>query len=268
MRKRCERAFIIGLDGAGGGAVREALTPHIDQLLAEGVWTYSAQTVFPSSSFPAWGAMFHGVGPERHGIDEEHPIAEDVPWPSFLKLARQAWPDGDLASFSCWEPINGRIIEPSCACHLVSLPDPELVPAVTRYIRTHDPKLVFVQLDHIDAAGHKHGYGSRAYLDQIEQHDLYLGAIVEAIRDAGWFEESLILLTSDHGGHEREHGTRDPQDMTIVWGCRGPGITRGRELESEVTITDTAAVVAHALGLPHPPAWEAKIPAGVLADPR
>jgi predicted AlkP superfamily pyrophosphatase or phosphodiesterase len=266
MQKRCERAFVIGLDGAGGGAVREAQTPQIDRLLSEGAWTYSAQTVYPSSSFPAWGALFHGVGPERHRIDEAHPCQEDVPWPSFFKLARQAWPDSELASFSCWEPINGAIIEPSCACHLVSLPDPELVPAVVAYIRTHDPKLLFVQLDHIDAAGHKHGYGSPAYLAQIAQHDLYVGAILEAIRQAGWYEGSLILLVSDHGGHERSHGTRDPQDMTIVWGCRGPGIRYGCEIEAEVSIMDTAAVVAQALGLAQPCSWEAKIPPGVLSQ--
>jgi hypothetical protein len=209
--------------------------------------------------------MFHGVGPELHQIDDMHPIAENVPWPSFLKVARQAWPDCELASFSCWEPINSAIIEPSCECHLVSMPDPELVPAVVEYIRTQDPSVVFVQLDHIDAAGHRHGYGSAAYLDQIARHDLYVGAIVEAIRDAGFYEKSLILLVSDHGGHERKHGTRDPQDMTIVWGCRGPGIAGGRELDGAVNIVDTAATVARALGLSCPPAWEARVPAGVLA---
>jgi hypothetical protein len=263
MRKPCARAFVIGLDGAGGSAVCEAETPHIDQLLGEGVWSYTAQTVYPSSSYPAWGSLFHGVGPELHRIDEAHPCAEDDPWPSFFKLARQAWPDAELASFSCWAPINGKIIEPSCGCHLVSLPDPELVAAVTDYVRTHDPKLVFVQLDHIDAAGHKHGYGSQAYLDQIAVHDTYVGAIVEAIQEAGWYEESLIVLASDHGGHERMHGTQDARDMTIVWGCRGPGIARGKELGGEVHIVDTAAVVAEALGLPRPPAWEAEVPAGV-----
>jgi phosphopentomutase len=171
-----------------------------------------------------------------------------------------------LASFSCWEPINGKIVEPSCRCHLGSMPDPELVPAVVEYIQTRDPRLIFVQLDHIDAAGHRHGYGSAAYLEQIAQHDLYVGAIVEAIRDAGFYEESLILLVSDHGGHERKHGTLDPQDMTIVWGCRGPGIAGGKALDGAVNIVDTAAVVARALGLSRPPAWKAKVPTGVWAD--
>jgi phosphopentomutase len=126
--------------------------------------------------------------------------------------------------------------------------------------------LVFVQLDHIDAAGHRYGYGSRAYLEQIAQHDLFVGAIVEAIRDAGWVEDSLILLVSDHGGHWRMHGTRDPRDMTIIWGCRGPRIARGHEIEGEVNIMDTAAVVAQSLGLSPPPAWEARVPPGVFSD--
>lgn len=263
---KCERAFVIGLDGAKGRAVCEAPTPHIDRILAEGVRTYSAQTVYPSSSFPAWGALLHGVGPERHQIDGRHPCAEDVPWPSFLKLARQAWPDCELASFSCWEPINTRIIEPSCACHLVSMPDPELVYAAAAYIRTHDPKVLFMQLDHIDAAGHVHGYGSRKYVAQIARHDAYVGILIQAICDAGVYEDSLILLTSDHGGRGRWHGGRHPDCMTIFWGCRGPGIVRGSQLEGPVNIMDTAAVVARALGLARPPGWEANFPAGVFCD--
>jgi hypothetical protein len=267
MAVKCDRAFVIGLDGAMGRAVQEAPTPHIDQLLSEGIQTYSAQTVYPSSSFPAWGAMFHGVGPEVHGIDGGRPCAEDVPWPSFLKLARRAWPDCELASFSCWEPINTRIIEPSCACHLLSLPDPELVYAAAAYIRTHDPRVLFLQLDFIDAAGHVHGYGSHRYLQQIARHDAYVGAVIEALRDASMYEDSLILITSDHGGRGRWHGSRHPDCMTIFWGCRGPGIVRGGEL-GEVNVMDTAAVVAQALGLPRPPGWEASVPAGVFCDPQ
>ena len=38
-----------------------------------------------------------------------------------------------------------------------------------------------------------------------------------------------------------------------------------RALAGSVNILDTAAVVARALGLPRPPAWETEIPAGVLA---
>ena len=45
---RCNRAFIIGLDGVIGRCVKEAYTPNIDALFSGGVKTYSAKTVFPS----------------------------------------------------------------------------------------------------------------------------------------------------------------------------------------------------------------------------
>ena len=67
-KSRCNRAFIIGMDGVIGRCVKEADTPNIDALISDGVKTYDAKTVFPSKSFQAWGAMFHGVGPLKHGV--------------------------------------------------------------------------------------------------------------------------------------------------------------------------------------------------------
>lgn len=135
----CKRAFVIGLDGAIGWAVRKAPTPNIDAVLAEGVVADSATTVFPSSSFEAWGAMFHGVGPEKHKLNGDYPCPEDVPWPSFVKVAKQARPGIECAFFSCWEPINTHIIERSCGCYCASMPDPQLAAAAGEYIRSHPP---------------------------------------------------------------------------------------------------------------------------------
>jgi hypothetical protein len=97
----CNRVFIIGLDSAIGRCVKEAYTPVIDAFIAGGTKTYSARTVYPSSSFPAWGAMFHGVGPEKHRLGDPVPCPEDVSWPSFMKLLRQERPDTRIASFIC-----------------------------------------------------------------------------------------------------------------------------------------------------------------------
>ncbi len=264
--KKCKRVFVIGLDGAIGCAVREANTPHIDAILAEGVVTYSARTGVPSASFEAWGAMFHGVGPEKHQLGGSNPISEDAPWPSFMKVSKQVRPETKCASFSCWEPINTHIIEPSCECHCVSMPDPQLVLAAADYIRRQSPDAYFMQLDFIDGAGHSHGYGSQKYIEQITATDEQAGIVLDAIRDAGVFDESLIVLLSDHGGVGKSHGSAHPDCTTIFWACGGPGVARGVELESEVNIMDTAAVITRALGLPVPDGWDAKIPVGIFED--
>jgi len=266
MQGKCKRVFVIGLDGAIGWAVREADTPNIDAILDEGVVTYSAKSVVPSASFEAWGAMFHGVGPDKHQLGGSNPISEGVPWPSFMKVMKQARPQTKCASFSCWSPINTHIIEPSCACHCVSMPDPQLVAAAADYIRSQPPEAYFMQLDFIDGAGHSHGYGSQKYLEQITATDEHAGMVLDAISDAGVFDESLIVLLSDHGGEGTSHGSAHPNCTTIFWACRGPGVARGVELASEVNIMDTAAVIAYALGLPTPAGWDANIPSGVFGD--
>lgn len=264
MQGKSKRAFIIGLDGAMGRLVREAATPHMDELFADGVVTYSAATVVPSSSFEAWGAMFHGVGPEKHKLGGSQPCPEDVSWQSFMKVAKQSRTETKCASFSCWEPINTQIIEASCECYCVSMPDPELVAAASDYIRAQQPDLFFMQLDFIDGAGHSHGYGSPKYMEQISATDALVGKMLDAIRDAGVFDESLIILLSDHGGEGTSHGSDHPDCVNIFWACRGPGVKSGIELRDEVNIMDTAAVVAEALGLPVPAGWDARTPKGMV----
>jgi arylsulfatase A-like enzyme len=146
------------------------------------------------------------------------------------------------------------------------MPDPQLVDAAEEYLRTHRPDLFFMQLDTIDGIGHSHGYGSKAYLQQVSTVDALVGRMIDAIRQAGMFDNSLFVVASDHGGFDRSHGSDHPDCMTVFWSCRGPGVARGAELDSDVNIMDTAAVVAHGLGLERPPAWDAKKPAGVFAE--
>ena len=80
------RVFIIALDGLGGYYLRNVHTPNIDRILHRGTYTYSGRTVYPSNSNEAWGSAFHGVPPQKHGIDDDHQIGENVPWPSIFKL--------------------------------------------------------------------------------------------------------------------------------------------------------------------------------------
>jgi hypothetical protein len=249
-----------------GRAMQKAETPQIDALLSEGSVTYSAQTVVPSSSFEAWGAMFHSVGPAKHRINGDSPCAEDVPWPSFMKVIKQARPDFSCASFSCWNPINTQIIEQALDCHRVSLPDPELAAAAADYIRHSPPNVYFMQFDFIDAAGHRHEYGSEKYLEQIETTDAQVGLVLDAIKDAGVFDESLIMIISDHGGTGTGHGTDHPDCLEIIWGCRGPGISRGVQLAEAINIADTSPVVLRAFGIPAPAGWDGRVPDGVFAE--
>lgn len=258
-----DRVLIIGIDGAGN-AVQEAEVPHLDEFFARGAVTFKAKAPYPTISAECWGALLHGVGPEKHGLTNEivasRPYPEDSSYPSFMKLARQKWPQDILASFCCWNPINHGIIEVSCASWQESAPDEELVESLLGFIARNDFRQLFVHLDAVDGAGHKHGYRTGPYYAQISRTDQLVGRILTAV--AALEGKTLSIICADHGGggaNPKSHGSAHPLDSEVFWSCAGPGI-QAQKIRSEFLLQDTAAVVAWAQGLAVPPAWESKLP--------
>jgi arylsulfatase A-like enzyme len=66
-----------------------------------------------------------------------------------------------------------------------------------------------------------------------------------------------VIITADHGGHERSHGTRMPEDMTVPMIFIGKSFERGKRLEGCSTL-DIAPTVAHVMGLSAEREWEGK----------
>ena len=269
----CKRVFIIGLDGLRGPAINETETPNIEAFLKNAAYSTHAQTVMPSSSYQAWGAMFHGVGPETHKIGGKTPITEDVSWPSFLKIAKQQRPELKMGAYCAWTPIIDDIIEKSCACDTLSLSDFELMPAALEYIRNEKPDIFYIHLDIVDGTGHTHGYRSEKYHEAIRLVDGWTGELIDAAKGLGDFEQTLVIVLSDHGGTEimtdkgirHSHGIDHEDCMKILWAASGPGVMPG-ELEPNFNIAATAPVVAHVLGLKAPDGWQAVVPAGLFKD--
>lgn len=265
MGKKCNRVVIIGLDGAGNG-VKDANTPNLDDLILNGASTFECQTVFPSISGECWGALHHGVTPDKHKLTNEivstKLFPEDSNYPSFMKVAKNLKPEIKLASFVSWGPINYGIIEESADCLKVSKSDDELVEEIAEYIKKKDFDILFVQLDDVDHAGHAYEYWSKEYYAQIEKSDEHVGKIVNALKEAGIYDETLIIATSDHGGggdNSKSHGSNHPKDMNIFLSCTGANIEPNFKIEEPTSIMDIPAIVFKALGLQPHENWNTKV---------
>jgi arylsulfatase A-like enzyme len=82
-----------------------------------------------------------------------------------------------------------------------------------------------------------------------------LGLILQALKDRGMYEDTIIIVTADHGGHDTSHGSDAPEDMTIPWVISGPRVLPA-QLITPIHTMDTAATAAFVLGLPLPPEWD------------
>lgn len=263
-----DKVYLIGVDGAGCFFTQTS-TPQIDRIFKNGAYNNNVITAIPTISAQCWGSMLHGVSPQAHrftnGLVGDFPVPEDHPFPSIFKIARKAYPDAKLASISNWNPINFGIIEQKLDVIMGTGNDDEVLSQVLDTIETYDPKLLFVQFDSVDGAGHKFGYGEKGHLEQITYVDSLIGQIYDAAVKKGNSENLLFMVTADHGGSpDGHHGDSTDAEKIVSFYAKGRTVKPGSFGYME--IRDTAAVVAFALGIKQPQNWSSRIPDNLFSD--
>lgn len=69
--------------------------------------------------------------------------------------------------------------------------------------------------------------------------------------------EYTVIVTADHGGHDRSHGTDMDEDMTIPMFFVGKEFEMGKEL-TNVSILDLAPTIANIMNITKAKEWEGK----------
>ena len=259
---------IIGVDGAGA-FFRDADTPVLDGIFEDGAVTYRCLTSDPTISAQCWGSLMTGVTPAFHRLSnsyiDAHPYPADSPFPTFFRVVREAMPDAALGSFCNWNPINVGIVEDGLGVTKGTAPgDSALTDMICKYVKNERPAVLFVQFDEVDGAGHGHGYGGKEHLAQLHTEDGYIGRIRDAYSDSGILDDTLFIVTADHGGKGNSHGGLTDAEKYVMWAAAGKTVTPGEIRDME--IRDTAAVVLWALGLSdrQPETWTARVPSGLF----
>ena len=175
-------------------------------------------------------------------------------FPTIFGVLREQRPGAEIATFHQWQGF-ARLVEPSAPSVIENGGDAaDTVKRAVAYLATHKPDLLFVHLDNIDDALHHEGHLTPAYLAAIAEADRLTGLLLAALDRNGMRAQTVVLLTADHGGRGKGHGGESMQELEIPWILSGPGVRRG-ELRMPVNTFDTAATLAHILGLKPPPCW-------------
>lgn len=229
--------------------------PNLQSLRARSAYTTSASSVMPSMTLPCHTSIFYSVPPARHGVTSNvwSPMAR--PLPGLVEVVKSA--GLKAASIYNWEQLRdlnrpGSMYY-SYFCDNCYSPDGDdrLVDEAIRFFGNGGADFVFFYFGTVDVAGHNFGWLSPQYIGQAERVDAALGRLLATLP-----ENFSIVLQSDHGGHDRNHGTDCPEDMTIPWMVSGRGVARNYEITTPVSLLSTAPTIAHLMGIPKPVEWE------------
>ncbi len=269
---RAEHVFVISFDQAAPFNIANAEMPLFKAMAAEGAHTWEAYTIVPSLTLPSHVSMLTGVGIQKHQIlwNEWDATRPKLSVPTVFHLAKER---GLTTAMIAAKP---KFITFREAGGLDTFVIPEnakaagIGAAVAELLKKQPPNLVFIHFADPDSTGHQFGVNSPEKMQALADCDQALGVIRTAIAAAGIVDSSVVILTSDHGGHDRPdaeiadrvkrglppspgtHGAADSSDVIIPWIAWGKGAKHGFTITAPVVQYDTAATALWLLGVPVP----------------
>ncbi len=204
------KVLIIGIDGCRPDALAAANTPNLDQLMANGTFTYNARTIPPTWSGPGWSSMLTGVWYTKHGVSDNTFFGSNYEeYPHFFNRIETFNPSLYTASIVHWGPINNTIMDQADFQQTFDS-DVAVSNSAVNLLQTGNPDILFLHYDDVDHAGHADGFSTTvpSYIAAIEGVDTNLGPVLTALNNRSTIanENWIIMVSTDHGGSGTGHG--------------------------------------------------------------
>lgn len=263
-----EHVILIGLDGWGSYSVEKAEMPNVKALMEQGASTLQKRAVLPSSSAVNWASMFMGACPELHGYTEWGSKTPEIPsrvkiendiFPTIFQLLRKAEPHAEIGCLYEWDGIK-HLVDTLSTSHYAQTPDnrkytDELKNMACTYIKEKKPMLAGIVFDNPDHVGHDSGHDTPQYYANLKELDKYVGEIIEATKESGIYDNTIFIVTSDHGGINKGHGGKTLMELETPFIIAGKGIRKGITIEQSMMQFDCASTIARIFRLEQPQVW-------------
>jgi predicted AlkP superfamily pyrophosphatase or phosphodiesterase len=218
------------------------------------------------------------MGPDKHQVlwNDYMPIRGFVKVPTIFSLLkandpqavtglfagkvkfRHLWLDGSLDVFDFGGPQTRAPIAGTPEIEKDKKPSQLVAKLASAWVKERKPALAFIHFSDPDTAGHKSGWGSPEQKEAFKVTDQALWQFIQALKEAGIADSSVVIISADHGGHDKTHGENIPDDMIIPWIAWGKGVKKGFSITAPVTTYNTAATALWLLDVPVPADFDGK----------
>jgi hypothetical protein len=252
------RAILITVDGLRYDVVTDDSMPTCARLLREGAATLDAESLEPTFTIPNHVSMCTGLTPQTHGVLEISDPGDFVVDGTIFELAKDA---GRTTGIYVSKRQLRLLAKPGTFDRFVATDNGSSEAVVASLIADLDGEatrwdLILLHLTEPDFVGHATGWLSVRYLESLATVDAFVARVLDALHRSGLSQETLLVITSDHGGSGTSHAEPIPEVTRIPWIAVGPGVPRAHEIRRRVGTHDTAPTLLRALGLEVPETME------------
>lgn len=249
------KVILVTIDGMRPDAFLSCEHPMVEYVRRNASYSMDASSVFPPVTLPAHLSIFYSVPPQRHNTLTNDYVRPVRPFDGLFEQIHHAHKTS--AMFTGWEPLR-EISRPGLLtyseyawAYSMESSDTYLTDRALVCIKKHEPDFLFLHLVETDEkGGHDNGWMSEQYLDRVRTALDQLKRILDACGD-----RYTVIVSADHGGHDRMHGANIPEDMVIPMFFFGESFEAGRELRG-LSLLDLAPTIAKLMEIPIVREWE------------
>ena len=201
--------IIISIDALHPAAVGATTTPTIYKEMRDGAYTLNGYSTNPPKTLIAHTAMFSGTTPDESGkVDNQwQPGEPTINRETIFNIAKL---NGFSTGYYYSKQKLGYLVNDAVDFHQLS--QDGSIYSAEDFIRKTGHHFVFLHVSGLDFVGPEYGWLSPEYIEELSYIDEYLTPLIDFIKSQ---KNYLIIITSDHAGHGRIHGSQDPEDYRL-----------------------------------------------------
>ena len=229
--------IIISIDALHPAALNAGTTPTIYGEMRQGAYTLDGQSTNPPLTLVSHTAMFTGLGPDKSGKSDNQwqPGEPTIERRTIFNSARQ---NGFQTGFYSSKQKLGYLVNEAVDVYRWSRDD--AIDLAEAFVRKPGRHFVFLHVSGLDFVGPEHGWLSPEYMEELSYIDEYLTPLIQLVKEQ---KNYLIIITSDHAGHDKIHGSQHPDDFRLPFVIHSDRMKFGSIQNSKYDVTDLKGIL-------------------------
>jgi hypothetical protein len=202
--------LVISIDALHPDALGSKTTKTIHNLMKRGVFTLDGKSTDPPLTLLSHAAMFSAMGPEQGGRKDNkwhsgQPVIDDK------TIFDDAKSNGYSTGFFYSKGKLGYLVTDAVDKYQQD-PDFSIENAMDFFQNSDKKRFCFLHISGLDRTGPVEGWMSQGYMEELFFIDEAIDPLIRIITSK---KNYLIIITSDHAGHDTIHGSDHPDDAKL-----------------------------------------------------